>query len=269
MSEIKQKKNIEWSERSINVITGCNGPDGKRCEYCYAQRIALRFEGRNGYPIGDPFKPTYHSERLQQILSRKKPTIWFFGSQCDWLDDGVLPTWRANCLNVMARSNQHIFITLTKQYKNLWKAPYDSPNGKLPKNVILGISVTNREQVWGIEELRNTGAYCKMISFEPLLENISNIINLDGIDWVIIGGKSKQPSIKHLPASQKFGPPENWVWGIVEKAKSAAFQHPIPITRVFMKPNIGFSKRLEEYPFELKDDKLRFVKERYDESKSN
>jgi len=253
-SEIQQKKNIEWAEKSINPITGCNGPGGVRCVGCYAERIALRFKGINGFPEDDPFKPTWHPERLEQMYNRKKPTTWFWGSMCDWLDDAVLPSWRECSLEAMENTPQHIYITLTKQYANLWKAAYDSPGEVLPDNVILGISVTNREQVWGIEVLRHELAAHKVISFEPLLEDIANIVDLTGIDWIIIGGRSAQSKIADLPAVSSFTPPEDWVWKLVEKAKQSN-------TAVFMKPNIGFKKRIEEYPFMLKDGKLVFRKD--------
>jgi len=265
---MKQKQNIEWSEMSINAITGCNGPEGQRCYGCYAERIAMRFAGINGYPADDPFRPTWHPHRLKNITKRRKATVWFFGSMCEWLDDGVESSWRRSCLGVMAGKTEDIFITLTKQYKNLWKAVYDSPGGidrgglvgVLPKNVILGISVTKRSQVWGINELKKTKAYCKVISFEPLLEDISNIVYLDGIDWIIIGARSKQPGIGHLPATPAFKPPNFWVKQLIKKAQDAG-------AYVFLKPNLGdyvsdglCDEKMEEYPFEMVNGFLRFKK---------
>jgi len=259
---MKQKKNIEWSEKSINSITGCNGPEGVRCVGCYAERIAMRFAGINGYPAEDPFRPTWHPHRLKNITKRRKATVWFFGSMCDWLDDDVESSWRRNCLSVMCGKPDHIFITLTKQYKNLWKAAYDSPGGVFPKNVILGISVTKRSQVWGIEQLRDSEAYCKVISFEPLLEDVANIVDLEGIGWVIIGARSRQPSIRHLKAVPGFRPPNSWVRSLIAKAREAG-------AYVFLKPNLGdyvsdglCDEKLEEYPFKMIDGKLHFKKER-------
>jgi protein gp37 len=40
-----------------------------------------------------------------------------------------------------------------------------------------------------IDHLRETPAYIKFISFEPLLEPITDF-DLTGIDWVIVGGES-------------------------------------------------------------------------------
>jgi len=256
LAQVRQKKNIEWSEASINAITGCNGPGGVRCSFCYAQRIACRFKGGvHGYPQPDPFAPAFHPKRMDPVRTRKKPTLYFFGSMCDWLDDGVKPGWRFYCLSAMAENDRHIFITLTKQYKNLWKIAYDSPwkiagspSGMIPWNVWVGISICYRSQVWGLKELRKVDASVKFVSFEPLKEDVSNIIQLEDVDWIIIGAQSKQPKIDNLPAVPYFRPEKTWVQRLVEKAREAE----IP---VFLKPNLGdyvadgwFDKKIEERP---------------------
>jgi len=242
------KKNIEWSKVSINPITGCNGPDGKRCEFCYAERIARRFKGLHGYPEPDPFVPAFHPHRLEKILKRQKPTVWFFGSMCDWLDDAVESRWRRDCLITMADKEEHVFITLTKQYGNLWKAAYDSPGGMIPWNVWIGISVCYRSQIWGMEKLRQIDAPIRFVSYEPLKEDISNIVHLEGIDWIIIGAQSKQAGIDELPSIPYFRPEKTWVQRLVEKARKLE----IP---VFLKPNLGdyvadgwFDEKIEEMP---------------------
>lgn len=255
------KKNIEWAKQSVNPITGCNGPDGKRCEYCYAERIARRFKNVHGYPSPDPFVPSYHPHRLEKISKRKKPTIYFFGSMCDWLDDAVKPAWRKECLQVMADNPRHTFITLTKQYKNLWKIAYDSPepHRAIPPNVWVGITVTDRSQVWGIEELKKVRSpIVRFISFEPLKEDIANIVDLDGIDWIIIGAQSRQNGVEELKPVPAFMPEKTWVQKLAYKPCIGipdTIPTRFPTTKVFLKPNLGdyvakgwFSHKLEEMP---------------------
>ncbi len=240
------KKHIEWAKRTCNPITGCNGPDGKRCAYCYAERIAHRFKNVHGYPSPDPFVPAFHPHRLAIIEKRKKPTVWFMFSMADWLDDAVLPSWRKQCLQVMADNPRHTFITLTKQYKNLWKIQYDSPNGVIPPNVWVGITVTDRSQVWAINELRSAHVFAhqavsvRFVSFEPLKEDIANIVDLSGIDWIIIGAQSRQNGIAGLPPVPAFMPPGSWVKGLIRKARTVADTVPVsvPHTKVFLKPNL-------------------------------
>ena len=59
----------------------------------------------------------------------------------------------------------------------------------------MGVSVENKEAIQRCEDLKTTGAFVKFISAEPLLESISSI-DLDGIDWLIVGGESGPRSRK-------------------------------------------------------------------------
>jgi protein gp37 len=57
-------------------------------------------------------------------------------------------------------------------------------------NVILGVSVENRKHgLPRIEHLRRTPAAVRMLSIEPLLEDLGQL-DLTGIGWVIVGGES-------------------------------------------------------------------------------
>ena len=53
----------------------------------------------------------------------------------------------------------------------------------------MGVSVENQRSLFRVDHLRRTGAMIKFISAEPLLESIAEI-NLNGIDWLIVGGES-------------------------------------------------------------------------------
>ena len=56
-------------------------------------------------------------------------------------------------------------------------------------NIWMGVSVENDRFKYRIDDLRNTGAHIKFLSLEPLLGPLENL-NLEGIDWVIVGGES-------------------------------------------------------------------------------
>ena len=259
----KVYKNIEWLTTELgkgetcNPIVGCGGPGGVRCSFCYAERIANRFGDYLGYPKPDPFVPSYHPHRLEKIRKKRKPTIFFFGSMCDVCDGDVKSEWREECLQVMAENPRHTFILLTKQYKNVWKIAYDSPDGVIPWNVWVGITVNTRSQVWGIDMLRKVDCSVRFISFEPLLEDLANIVDLAGIEWIIIGAQSKQSAIKHLPAVPAFRPKKAWVQRLVHKAMVVQDTIPVsvPSTLVFLKPNLGdyigdgwFDEKIEQMP---------------------
>jgi protein gp37 len=44
--------------------------------------------------------------------------------------------------------------------------------------------------MWRVDALRKVPACVRFISAEPLLEDISGKLNLDGIHWLITGGLS-------------------------------------------------------------------------------
>lgn len=56
-------------------------------------------------------------------------------------------------------------------------------------NVWLGVSVEDREHLRRIEDLRDTPAVVRWVSFEPLLEDLGNV-DLRGVDWAVIGGET-------------------------------------------------------------------------------
>jgi protein gp37 len=87
---------------------------------------------------------------------------------------------------VMRATSQHTFQVLTKRSTRLRDL---SPILTWPHNVWLGVSVENADYIYRIQQLKETGARVKFVSFEPLLGLIPSI-DLDGIDWVIVGGES-------------------------------------------------------------------------------
>lgn len=69
------------------------------------------------------------------------------------------------------------------------------------QNIHMGVSVESQEYMFRIDHLRETNSHVKFLSLESLLGPLSNL-NLDGIDWVIVGGESG-------PKSR--GMPKEWV----------------------------------------------------------
>lgn len=57
------------------------------------------------------------------------------------------------------------------------------------RNLWMGTSVENRDCLARIDELRKVPAAVRFLSIEPLLEDLGEI-NLEGINWVIVGGES-------------------------------------------------------------------------------
>ena len=95
-----------------------------------------------------------------------------------------------------------------------------------PPNVWMGVSVENQNFVQRINHLRNTNAKIKFLSLEPLLSALPNL-NLDKIDWVILGGESG-PKARPLK--------KDWVVSIRNQCKAKR----IPF---FFKQWGGFNKK--------------------------
>jgi protein gp37 len=56
-------------------------------------------------------------------------------------------------------------------------------------HIWMGVSVENQNYTFRIDHLRQTGAIVKFLSLEPFLGPLPSL-NLEGIDWVIVGGES-------------------------------------------------------------------------------
>ena len=59
----------------------------------------------------------------------------------------------------------------------------------IPHNVWLGVTVECCASKNRIDQLRDLNATVKFLSCEPLIEDLGEL-NLEGIDWVIVGGES-------------------------------------------------------------------------------
>jgi len=142
----------------------------------------------------------------------------------DTFDEHYQSIW--NCLFEMCREAfWHTFVILTKQPQNI-------PEGfDFPRNVWLGVSVNCKADLWRIDKLRETNAFVKFVSFEPLQEDLGSV-NLNGVCWIVIGAQTR-PNVQ---------PKSDWVESLMLQCR----EHSIPI---FMKSNLkGYSSLLHEYP---------------------
>lgn len=88
----------------------------------------------------------------------------------------------------MKENPQHIFQILTKRADILLE--YDKKGFlEWTENIWMGVSVENEKMIPRIELLRQTNAITKFLSCEPLIGPLPGL-NLNGINWVIVGGES-------------------------------------------------------------------------------
>lgn len=176
---------IEWTESTWNPLTGCT-KISPGCKHCYAERMARRLQamGQPNYARG--FHLALHEHALEIPLRWKRPQNIFVNSMSDLFHKGVPTEFVHRVFDVMVRADWHRFQILTKRSARL-----ASLAGELPwsGNVWMGVTVESIEYLHRIDDLRATGAALKFLSLEPLLGPLSDM-NLDGIDWVVVGGES-------------------------------------------------------------------------------
>lgn len=179
------KSKIEWTQNTWNPVTGCN-KISEGCKHCYAETMSRRLKAMGVEKYKNNFKVTLHDNALEAPLKWKKPRTVFVNSMSDLFHKDVPLDFIQKVFEVMGEASQHKFQVLTKRAERLEEL---SPYLNWHPNIWMGVSVENQENTYRIEHLRNTGAKIKFLSIEPLIGKIFSL-QLDGIDWVIVGGES-------------------------------------------------------------------------------
>lgn len=192
--------------------------------------MAYRLKGRCGYPEDEPFRPTFHADKLLEPLQVKKPSKIFTVSMGEFFDPEVPDLWRDLVFRVILEAQQHTFLILTKQ-----TIPYELEY-EVPSNVWLGVSIDGKttDTQWALEELLMSYAPHRFVSFEPLLGPVGEF-DAELVDWIIIGAQTG-PRAKQ--------PEREWIDEIIDIA--APYEIPI-----FVKNNVEwFTDKLNLRPQE-------------------
>ena len=179
------KTSIEWTECSWNPITGCN-KISEGCRNCYAARMAHRLKAMGNIRYENEFEVTIHEDLIDKPLHWKKPKRIFVNSMSDLFHKDIPDDVIIRIFQTMNKANWHTFQILTKRSDRLAEL---SQKLDWTPNIWMGVSIENKETIFRAEHLKNTNAAIKFISAEPLLESIGDI-DLNGIDWLIVGGES-------------------------------------------------------------------------------
>jgi protein gp37 len=176
---------IEWTGSTWNPVTGCT-KISPGCTHCYAERMAKRLQamGQKNYVNG--FNLALHPHVLELPLTWKKPQSIFVNSMSDLFLQDVPTDFIKKVFDVMQRAHWHTFQVLTKRADRLVELSRELP---WSGNIWMGVSVENSDYVFRADFLRMTGSRVKFLSIEPLLGPLTGL-NLQGIDWVIVGGES-------------------------------------------------------------------------------
>ncbi len=150
-----------------------------------------RFRGVPGSPYEQGFDLKLVPKKLMEPFSWTAAKMVFVNSMSDLFHQGVPDSYIRDVVQVMESANWHTYQVLTKRSERLRDLLTTSLEAAAQlSNIWWGVSVENRKHgLPRIDHLRDTPAKVRFLSIEPLLEDIGSI-NLDGIDWVIVGGES-------------------------------------------------------------------------------
>jgi protein gp37 len=119
---------------------------------------------------------------------------------CSWSDffHSAADAWRPEAWEIIRACDWLNFQILTKRIERVREClPSDWGERGYP-NVWLGVSVENKRFLWRVNQLREIPAQVHFVSGEPLLEDISDDLDLTGIEWFIVGGESG-PNFRPMP----------------------------------------------------------------------
>lgn len=267
-----RKTKIDWADSSWNPVTGCY----HECEYCYARKIADRFEGFDpdenpgtqkiyaepggkrallelsnqqlkesasghvfgaAYPMG--FTPTLHRYLLDVPARWRRPRNVFVCSMADLFGDWVPDEWIKAVFDSCDAASQHRYLFLTKnpqRYIELAK------KGMLPEQHWYGYSATMEDQLWRFHHADECPCINLFVSIEPILEPMRpGFSTHTPADWVIIGAETGH-------RKDKVAPEKKWIDDILMECQYSG-------RPIFMKESLrslmGDDFR-QEFPWEVK-----------------
>lgn len=199
------QSSIEWTEMTWNPTTGCDKISAG-CKFCYAEIMSKRLQAMGLEKYKDNFEVRTHEDALDTPYTWKSSKVVFVNSMSDLFHRDIPLEFIKKVFKVMNNNPQHVFQVLTKRAERLFELHTEL---KWTHNIWMGVSVENDKVRNRIDFLRNTNAKVKFLSLEPLIGPLKNL-NLNNIDWVIVGGESG-----HRPRPMDA----DWVIDIQEQCK--------------------------------------------------
>jgi protein gp37 len=190
---MSEKTLIAWTDHTFNVAWGCTKVS-PGCAHCYADSLASRY-GHDVWGAGKPrriFGDKHWAEPLKwhaAAAEEQRRHRVFCSSMCDVFEDHpTIDAERTKLWALIRRTPWLDWQLLTKRPERIADhLPADWGSGY--RNVWLGTSIENNDYVFRADILRRIPATVRFISYEPALGPLDHL-DLDGIDWVIVGGES-------------------------------------------------------------------------------
>lgn len=209
INQMKNKIGVTEMNNTIlwNPTTGCDKVS-IGCRNCYAINKSYDYQKQGDPKYKNGFNITIHETSLNEPYEYTKSSIVLVSNYSDLFHYDISTDFIKRAFKVMNDNPQHTFKVLTKRANRLveienllsWSA-----------NIHIGVTVENEGSKSRINKLRATSAKFKYIVFEPLMGPIKKP-NLEGINYVYIGGETGKPNSRAVQIP--------WVLEIIERCKS-------------------------------------------------
>jgi protein gp37 len=206
---VSENTGIGWAHNTQNFWVGCDKVAAE-CAHCYIYRDVRKERERDG-TFRKPWGHVYRA-----ITTWRDPIGWqveaemaghqlrvFTCSLSDFFHKKA-DTWRDEAWETIRYTPNITWLILTKRPALIASR---LPSGWPFPNVWLGVSTGSIATLNKMDVLREIPIHEKAvrwISAEPLLEDISRDINLDGFGWIVCGGESGEGKEYMWDASKKF-----------------------------------------------------------------
>jgi protein gp37 len=184
---VAENSGISWTHNTWNPWVGCDKV-APECAHCYIGRI-LPKQHREAWGTvyrTDTWQAPWKWE--QDCIRAGTAKRVFTCSLSDFFHAKADP-WRREAWTIIKGTPHLAWLILTKRPELIEaRLPRDWGNGYF--NVWLGVSTGCRQTLNKMDTLRKIPAAVRWVSAEPLIEDISQDINLDGFAWVVTGGES-------------------------------------------------------------------------------
>lgn len=261
------KSKIEWCDYTWNPVTGClHG-----CEYCYARKIACRFQGTSVKDFGinksaldqKPWEVIDGPRKVRELHERMHYESKTGKSVVDSFPFGFDPTFHPYRLNepTTEKNPSKVFVCsmadlFGEWVPDEWIADVVDSMCKAKQHTYIFLTKNPRRYKWiayakqalrGLKVLfgatiTNINDYMNLpVGFDLLKHNFLSIEPLlgscDGVDfsklsWVIVGAQTGTGAVKPKP---------EWVQEIVDQCKEAD----VPL---FLKDNLKWPEIIKEWP---------------------
>jgi len=191
--------NIGWCDDTWNPVHGCH-KISEGCRNCYAARQSQQYDHTTeAWTVANADENVQLQGHHLEYPDDKDPLRIFVNSMSDLFHENVPFSYVHEIFDVIERNPQHAFQALTKHgTENNRMLEWDrETGGRWPDNLWMGVSVETARRSYRIEHLRATAAATKWVSFEPLVDRVGSP-DLQGMDWVVIGGESG-PNHREMP----------------------------------------------------------------------